>query len=87
MSTILDPHNAKLWCTVNGEQRQRGCTSDMVFPIQTLISFISRYITLEPGDLILTGSPPGMGPVVNGDVVECGIEGITRIKFTVNDEC
>ncbi|KAJ8981567.1 hypothetical protein NQ317_009827 [Molorchus minor] len=60
-SCIPDPHNVALWCSVNGKERQNGCTSDMAFNIPALISFISQYISLEPNDLILSGSPPPYG--------------------------
>ncbi|KAJ8952899.1 hypothetical protein NQ318_006516, partial [Aromia moschata] len=85
-SDIPDPHNVTLWCSVNGERCQDGCTSDMAFDVSDLISYISNYITLEPNDLILSGSPPGMGPVRDGDVIEAGITGLTEIKFCVRSD-
>nr|CAH7736022.1 unnamed protein product [Callosobruchus chinensis] len=72
ISDIPNPHDITLWCSVNGTTKQEGCTSDMVFDIPTLISFISKFMTLEENDLILTGSPPGMGPVHKGDIIEAG---------------
>lgn len=83
---IPDPHNVELWCSVNGQERQRGNTSDLIFNIPALISFVSQYMTLEPNDLILTGSAPGMGPVHAGDVIEGGIKDIVTIKFEVDDD-
>jgi acylpyruvate hydrolase len=53
--------------------RQNETTSDMVFPVESLISHVSQYMTLEPGDLILTGSPAGVGPIEPGHVIEAGI--------------
>ncbi|KAJ8959545.1 hypothetical protein NQ314_006282 [Rhamnusium bicolor] len=85
-SDIPDPHNVTLWCSVNGKERQNGSTNDLAFSIPVLISYISRYITLEPNDLILSGSPPGMGPVQNGDIIEAGIKGVSEIKFRVKLE-
>lgn len=58
----------------------------MVYKIPTIISYISKYISLEPYDLILTGTPPGMTQVKHGDVIEAGIKGHSQIKFKVIDE-
>ncbi|XP_018580045.1 acylpyruvase FAHD1, mitochondrial [Anoplophora glabripennis] len=85
-SDIPDPHKVTLWCSVNGKHRQDGCTDDLAFSIPVLISFISQYITLEPNDLILTGSPPDMGPVQQGDIVRCGIKDISEVEFKVEAE-
>ncbi|XP_030767389.1 acylpyruvase FAHD1, mitochondrial isoform X2 [Sitophilus oryzae] len=85
-SKIPDPHNVDLWCTVNGIQKQNGNTNDLVFNVPFLVSYISSYITLEPYDVIITGSPPGMGPVHKGDVIEGGIKDIVTIKFEVDSE-
>lgn len=60
--------------------RQNESTSDMIFSIESLISHISQYMTLEPGDLILTGSPAGVGPIEPGHVIEAGIgDGLTMV--------
>ncbi|XP_050293338.1 acylpyruvase FAHD1, mitochondrial-like [Anthonomus grandis grandis] len=82
---IADPHNVQLWCKVNGKEIQNGNTSDLLFNIPYLVSYISQYITLEPNDVIITGSPPGMGPVKKGDVIEGGIVGGVHIKFEVDE--
>jgi 2-keto-4-pentenoate hydratase/2-oxohepta-3-ene-1,7-dioic acid hydratase in catechol pathway len=74
--TGLDPSNLTILCRVNGEERQRGSTSSMVHGVDTLVAFISSVMTLLPGDIILTGTPPGSGAVQPGDVVECEVEGI-----------
>ncbi|MEC4591781.1 fumarylacetoacetate hydrolase family protein [Nitrospirillum amazonense] len=58
---IADPQNIDLWLDVNGARRQTGNTSTMIFGVATLVSYISRFITLQPGDLITTGTPPGVG--------------------------
>lgn len=68
---------------VNGEERQRGSTGDLVFPIPTLLSFISRYITLHPNDLVLTGTPAGVGPLAANDVVEVEIVGHSQVRSPV----
>jgi len=67
---IKDPHNLTLELKINGEIRQNGSTRDMVFRIPELISFASSYMTLNEGDLFLTGTPPGPGPLKNGDYLE-----------------
>jgi 2-keto-4-pentenoate hydratase/2-oxohepta-3-ene-1,7-dioic acid hydratase in catechol pathway len=61
---------------VNGQERQRARASDMVFSIPALLSYISGVMTLEPGDLVATGTPAGVGPLVAGDVVEIEIPGV-----------
>lgn len=67
---VPDPARLRLRCLVNGETRQDGSTADMHFTVPVLLSYISRYMTLEPGDLVLTGTPAGVGPVRPGDRVE-----------------
>jgi len=66
----LDLESLQVVTTVNGEERQRGDTADMAFSIATVISWISRIMTLEPGDLLATGTPEGVGPLSPGDQVE-----------------
>ena len=68
---------------VNGAERQRGRSSDMVFSIPFLLSYISKVMTLEPGDLIATGTPEGVGPIAAGDTVEVELVGISRVSNTV----
>ena len=82
-TSIPDPHNVQLWCKVNGETRQDGNTKDMIFSVPTLISFISQYFTLEEGDLVLTGTPSGVGPVQEGDTITGAIPGVMEISFQV----
>jgi len=76
VETDLDPHDLEIECLVNGKVRQSGRTSDMIFSPWELVSFASRVMTLLPGDVIITGTPSGIGPMVRGDVVEVRIEGI-----------
>ncbi|CAG0891054.1 unnamed protein product, partial [Darwinula stevensoni] len=78
---VKNPSSERLWCTVNGVMKQEGTTKDMIFPIQKLISYISDYFTLEEGDLILTGTPAGVGPVQSGDIIEGGLGDIIKFKF------
>jgi 2-keto-4-pentenoate hydratase/2-oxohepta-3-ene-1,7-dioic acid hydratase in catechol pathway len=68
---------------VNGAERQRGESTEMVFSIPTLLAYISRIMTLEPGDLVATGTPSGVGPLAPGDVVEVEIPGISRVSNPV----
>lgn len=82
---IGDVQALEVICRVNGEVRQRGRTADMVFPVAHLISFISRVMTLEPDDVILTGTPEGVGPLEHGDVVEVEIPGIGVLSNPVVD--
>jgi len=72
----LDPGNVAVICRVNGEVRQEGHTSDMLFSVSRLIAHISAVMTLEPDDVILTGTPPGVSAVARGDAMEVEIEGI-----------
>jgi 2-keto-4-pentenoate hydratase/2-oxohepta-3-ene-1,7-dioic acid hydratase in catechol pathway len=71
---------------VNGAVRQDGLASDMVFDIPTLLSYISGVMTLEPGDLVLTGTPGGVGTLASGDVVEVEIAGVSRVSNPVTSD-
>jgi 5-carboxymethyl-2-hydroxymuconate isomerase len=86
---IADPHKLKIKTTVNGETRQDGSTKDMIFKIPQLIAYCSRSFTLEPGDMILTGTPPGVGEgmdpktyLKDGDEVVIKITGIGELRNT-----
>lgn len=72
----LDPGALEIRCRVNGQERQHGRTADLIHPVAALVSFISGIMTLEPGDVIATGTPAGVAPIVPGDVVEVEIGGI-----------
>ncbi|GMT08899.1 hypothetical protein PFISCL1PPCAC_196, partial [Pristionchus fissidentatus] len=80
---VRDPHALEIYCRVNGVQKQRAATNLMLFDIPTLIEYATKFVTLEEGDLLLTGTPAGVGPVKSGDVIECGLEGVTKATFTV----
>lgn len=73
---VGDPTQLEVIGRVNGEVRQRGSVSQMAFPIPLLIEYISAIMTLEPGDVIATGTPAGVGPIVQGDLVEVEIPGV-----------
>jgi 2-keto-4-pentenoate hydratase/2-oxohepta-3-ene-1,7-dioic acid hydratase in catechol pathway len=83
VDTDFDPSDAIITCRVSGQPRQMASTRDMVFNVSTLIAFISSVMTLEPGDLIFTGTPAGVGPLTPGDVVEVDIEGLGRLSNPV----
>lgn len=83
VETDLDPSDLTIQCTVNGEQRQLGRTTDMVRSIEDLIVHISEAMTLLPGDVILTGTPAGVGPLNVGDEVAVTIEGIGTLTNRV----
>jgi 2-keto-4-pentenoate hydratase/2-oxohepta-3-ene-1,7-dioic acid hydratase in catechol pathway len=79
----LDPTDLRVCCRVNDELRQDGRTRDMIFSVAELIAYVSAVMTLEPGDVILTGTPSGVGPLVPGDRVTVEIEGIGRLENEV----
>lgn len=82
----LDLRNLRLRTRVNGQVRQDGSTSDLIFDIPFLVSFISHVMTLEPGDLIVTGTPPGVGPLHAGDVLEIEIDGVGVLRNPVVED-
>lgn len=71
---ISDPHNVLLWLSVNGETKQKDNSNLMLFNIPRMLSDISKVMSLEEGDIILTGTPKGVGPLKGGDKVKCGLE-------------
>ncbi len=87
---VADPQNLKMWLTVNGETMQDGSTKTMVYGVRHLVSYLSQFMSLQPGDIISTGTPPGVGMGMKpprylkaGDVVELGIEGLGSQKQNV----
>ncbi|PVV05275.1 hypothetical protein BB560_000218 [Smittium megazygosporum] len=89
-SQIVDPHNLQLWMKVNNQFRQNDSTGLMTFKIPQLIEYVSSIMTLEEGDLILTGTPKGVGPIEPGDKINAGLESdsklITSLEFEVSKE-
>ena len=83
IETEFNPDGKRISSTINGVVKQDASTSEMVYSPRFLISYISHNFTLEPGDLVLTGSPAGISKVVSGDVVECTIEGIGTLQSLV----
>ncbi len=86
IETDLDPHNVRLCCRINGTEVQGESTSYLIFNIPTLVSFTSRFVTLEPGDMIYTGTPGTPGEMKDGDVCEIEIEGIGVLSNPVKLE-
>ena len=87
---ITDVQNLSIWSEVNGEKRQQGNTTDMVFGVKEIVSHLSQFMTLNPGDIIFTGTPAGVGdgmepPVylVPGDIVRVGVEGVGAQRQTI----
>jgi 2-keto-4-pentenoate hydratase/2-oxohepta-3-ene-1,7-dioic acid hydratase in catechol pathway len=86
IETEMDASDTMITCHVNGELRQMSSTRDMVFPIPQLIAYISSIMTLEPGDIILTGTPAGVGQIKTGDKIEVIIDGIGKLSNEVQEE-
>jgi len=84
IETDLDPGDLLIESYLNGERRQSSRTSQFIFPVDRLVSFISHVMTLEPGDVIITGTPAGIGSMQPGDEIEVRIEGIGSLKNTVS---
>jgi 2-keto-4-pentenoate hydratase/2-oxohepta-3-ene-1,7-dioic acid hydratase in catechol pathway len=83
IETTFDPSEVGVRALVNGEVKQDGNTRDMIFDIATLVSYMSHVMTLVPGDVILTGTPSGVGPIVAGDTVTISIDGIGDLTNVV----
>jgi 2-keto-4-pentenoate hydratase/2-oxohepta-3-ene-1,7-dioic acid hydratase in catechol pathway len=83
INTSLEPSNLNVRCTVNGTTRQYASTSQLMFDVPILIAHISKIMTLNPGDIILTGTPAGVGPIQVGDQVDVEIEGIGMLRNSV----
>ena len=84
-SELPDLDSLTVVARVNGVERQRGKSSEMVFSIPSLLAYISQIMPLEPGDLVATGTPSGVGPLVPGDVVEIEIPGVSRVTNPVQE--
>ncbi|MFO1154184.1 MAG: fumarylacetoacetate hydrolase family protein [Rhodospirillales bacterium] len=87
---VADPQDLDLWCDVNGERKQAGNTRNMIFPVAFLISHLSQFMTLLPGDVIATGTPAGVGAgrkppefLKPADLLECGVEGLGQQRHAV----
>ena len=83
IETEFDPSDKRISSTINGETKQDASTSEMVYSPEYLVSYISQNFTLEPGDIVLTGSPAGISKIASGDRVECTVEGIGTLVSLV----
>ncbi len=83
ISEVGDLQDLKVLTKLNGVLKQNGRTADMIFPVEELIEYISRYMALEPGDIIATGTPEGVGAIKDGDVVEISIPGVGELRNQV----
>jgi len=83
---IKDPHNLNIELRVNGEMRQKDNTKNMIFKIPQIISYISKHLTLQAGDIIATGTPSGISPIYPGDTVECIVEKVGVLRNEVVNE-
>jgi 2-keto-4-pentenoate hydratase/2-oxohepta-3-ene-1,7-dioic acid hydratase in catechol pathway len=83
MGTVDDWRTLEVICRVNGAVRQHGRAADMVFGVPDLLAYISRIMTLEPGDIVATGTPEGVGPLAPGDTVEVEVPGVSIVRNTV----
>ena len=82
-SQIGHPASGRIWLTVNGQLKQQGDLADLIWSVPETIAHLSKYFELRPGDLIFTGTPEGVGPVVRGDVVTGGIDGIGELSIRI----
>jgi 2,4-didehydro-3-deoxy-L-rhamnonate hydrolase len=80
---VSDPGNLGLWLQVNRQPRQRGNTRNLINDLPRLIEYASSFFTLYPGDIILTGTPTGIGPVASGDIIDAGIAGVGSMRVEV----
>lgn len=78
--------DTKLWLKVDGDLKQDGSTKDMIFSVPYLISYISKIFSLEVGDVIITGTPEGVGPVKPGQTITAGIQGVMEMTFPVTSQ-
>jgi fumarylpyruvate hydrolase len=83
VSLVGHPSRARIWLEVNGKRRQDSSLDQMIWSVAEIIAELSTYFRLEPGDLIFTGTPDGIGPLVPGDSVRAGIEGLDELQHSV----
>jgi len=82
-SRVGHPATGRIWLTVNGQPRQQGDLADLIWSVPETIAHLSKYFELRPGDLIFTGTPEGVGPVVRGDIVAGGIDGLGELTIRI----
>ena len=82
-SSVGHPESGAIWLTVNGELRQEGDLNQLIWKVPEMVSYLSRFFTLQPGDLIFSGTPSGVGPVERGDRLNGHVEGVGELVTTV----
>lgn len=83
VAQVAHPQRGALWLNVNGQERQRSTLQEQIFSVSEVISLLSRLVPLRPGDLIMTGTPHGVGPLSPGDVISAGIDGVAELEMRV----
>jgi 2-keto-4-pentenoate hydratase/2-oxohepta-3-ene-1,7-dioic acid hydratase in catechol pathway len=83
VSSVKDLQNLDIELHLNGDLRQKGNTSMMIFPVDELIAYVSKFMTIEKGDIMVTGTPEGVGPLSKGDVVRVRIKGVGELTNKV----
>ena len=83
VSEVGHPSNARIWLEVNGAVKQDGNLNEMIWPVADVIAHLSRYVALQPGDLIFSGTPAGVGPLAPGDRVRGGLDGVAGFQLEV----
>jgi fumarylpyruvate hydrolase len=83
VSEVGHPADARIWLEINGDVKQDGSLQEMIWPVADVISHISRFVTLAPGDLIFSGTPAGVGPLQPGDRVHGAVDGVAEFDFEV----
>jgi fumarylpyruvate hydrolase len=83
VSEVGHPSNARIWLEVNGKVKQDGNLNEMIWPVAEVIAHLSRFVTLQPGDLIFSGTPSGVGPLAPGDRVRGGLDGVAGFQLEV----
>jgi fumarylpyruvate hydrolase len=83
VSEVGHPSDARIWLEVNGAVKQEGNLNEMVWPVADVIAYLSRYVALQPGDLIFSGTPAGVGPLAPGDRVRGGVDGVAAFQLEV----
>jgi fumarylpyruvate hydrolase len=79
------PRSGRIWLSINNQLKQQGDISDMIWSIPEVIQHLSAYFELQPGDLIFTGTPEGVGPVKSGDLISAGIDGLPGISLRIGE--
>jgi len=85
VSAVGHPADARIWLEVNGQLKQEGNLNEMIWPIADVIAYLSRFVTLAPGDLIFTGTPSGVDALNPGDRVRAGVDGVATVELTIGE--